>query len=169
MNTAYQRAWRKANADKMRAYRKSWIKRNSDYFQSIEFKARKKKSDKKHRDKYLEREREKGRIRGRCYRETDTAYVAEHLQRSKDWQKLHPAKTQKNYKHYCEQRRPIIRTWYMKHIKDVSNTYARQLLSANGSNLGVGDWPQQLVEAKRYEIIVKRRLHENSKVSRVAC
>jgi hypothetical protein len=88
------------------------------------------------------------------------------VEREHRWRKENPEKARKYdqewFAKHREKQRERCRINSAKHRKTLSNAYVRSLL-AHRSFLSAADIPQELIEAKRAEIKIKRYLREQSK------
>lgn len=165
---AYFRKWREKNRERITAYRKSRAKelaenRRERYAKDPAFRAKHKAKAQgyylknKHRVKAMVKAwqkahpEKKNASKRKRYAEAHGHFHAKAIQYSS--KRRVSGKAQE----YRERNREHARALARKHAREVTDRYAREQLSKY-SPISMRDWPQELVEAKKAQIKLKRQI-----------
>ena len=150
--SAYQKAYYEANKERIKEQLKEWQKKNPNYMR--EWQKKNPEKHKQHRQNSRPRARERAkekywedpeaaRLKVRQYKAANKEIVKV---KKKEWNQLN---------------RPYLRTYYNNMTEQLSDSYIRNKLAANHKRertLRSGDIPQELVELKRFQLLLRRKL-----------
>jgi len=155
---AYQKEYYRQNRERILAQIKKWQAENPEYLK--EWKEKNKERYKEIRKKWeannRDRINEASKKRQQAAFEKDPEKVRAARRRNKARQKA------KNPEKYREMTNRVNKKQYDKMVSELWDGYIRQLLCKHGAviRMSAKDIPQELVEAKRLEIQIRRLLNE---------
>jgi hypothetical protein len=149
---AYQRAYYEQHKDRIKLQVKEWHKQRPDYIKDwMKNNPEKVKLHKEnHRPKRLQYSRE------RYWADPETA-----KQKSKEYRDANPELMRERKQKWIQSSREHLRSYYNGLTKNLSDSYIRGKLARKSKRkeiLSAKDIPQELVELKRFEILIKREL-----------
>ena len=152
----YQKSYYEQNKDHIKAQIKEWHEQRPNYSNEYMREWKKKNPDKvkayheKHRPERLKRSREK------YWADPETA-----RQKVREYKEANPELTKARKKKWLQSSREHLRNYYNGLTKNLSDSYIRGKLARKSKRkeiLSAKDIPQELVELKRFELLIKREL-----------
>jgi len=150
--SAYQKAYYEANKKRIQEQIKEWNKLHPNY--TSEWQKQNIEKHKQHRLNARPRARE--RAKEKYWEDPEAARLKVRQYKTAN---IETVKAKK--KEWNESNRPHLRAYYNKKTKQLSDSYIRNKLAANHKRertLRSEDIPQELVELKRFQILLQREL-----------
>lgn len=155
---AYQREYYAKNRDKALMASKEWNKKNPDYYK--EWLQKNKEKVKEWRKKYTQENREKINAQASAQQKRRFLANPEKIKAARKLSKAkQKAKDPQKYNAMCNE---IGRRQYKKMSAELRDSYVKLILSKGGviGRIPADCIPQELIEAKRVEIQIRRYLNE---------
>ena len=149
---AYQRAYYKANKERIQEQLREWNKQHPNYTRNWQKENLEK--HKQHRENARPRARE--RAKEKYWEDPEAARLKVRQYKAAN---IETVKVKK--KEWNQSNRPHLRAYYNKQTKQLSDSYIRNKLAANHKRertLRSEDIPQELVELKRFQLLLRREL-----------
>jgi hypothetical protein len=149
---AYQKAYYEANKERILEQVREWNKRNPDYHTNWQ----KENPDKLKRHREAARPRAREHMREQYWKDPEAARLKVRQYKAAN---IETVKAKK--KEWNQSNRPHLRAYYNSKTKQLSDSYIRNKLAANHKRertLRSEDIPQELVELKRFQLLLKREL-----------
>ena len=150
--TSYRKAYYEANKERCKEQVREWNKRNPDYHTNWQ----KANPDKLKRHREAARPRAREHMREQYWKDPEAARLKVRQYKAAN---IETVKAKK--KEWNQSNRPHLRAYYNSKTKQLSDSYIRNKLAANHKRertLRSEDIPQELVELKRFQLLLKREL-----------
>jgi len=150
--TVYQKSYYEANKERIQEQIREWNKQHPNY--TRDWQKENSEKHKQHRENARPRARE--RAKEKYWENPEAARLKVRQYKAAN---IETVKAKK--KEWNESNRPHLRAYYNKQTKQLSDSYIRNKLAANHKRertLRSEDIPQELVELKRFQLLLRREL-----------
>ena len=150
--TAYQKSYYEANKERIQEQIREWNKQHPNY--TRDWQKENSEKHKQHRENARPRARE--RAKEKYWKNPEAARL-----KVRQYKAANKETVKAKKKEWNESNRPHLRAYYNKQTKQLSDSYIRNKLAANHKRertLRSEDIPQELVELKRLQLLLRREL-----------
>ena len=149
---AYRKAYYEANKERCKEQVREWNKRNPDYHTNW----RKENPDKVKQSRAAGAPKRREHAKKKYWEDPEAARL-----KVRQYKAANKETVKAKKKEWNESNRPHLRAYYNKQTKQLSDSYIRNKLAANHKRertLRSEDIPQELVELKRFQLLLRREL-----------